>query len=156
MNCSTSGLPVHNQLPGLPKPMSMELVMPSNHHIFCRPLFLLPSIIPRIRVFSNDSPLRIWWPKYWSFSMNISPSNKHPRVISFRIDWFGILAVQETLKSLLQHHNLKVLILWHSAFFMVQLSYPHTTTGKIIALLPRNNHLNFMTAVTMYSDFGAQ
>ena len=134
MNCSTSGLPVHNQLPGLPKPMSIELVMPSNHHIFCRPLFLLPSIIPRIRVFSNDSPLRIWWPKYWSFSMNISASNKHPRVISFRMDWLDLLAVQGTLKSLLQHHSSKALILQCSAFFIIQLSPPYMNTGKTIAL----------------------
>ena len=133
MNCSTSGLPVHNQLPGLPKPMSIELVMPSNHHIFCRPLFLLPSIIPRIRVFSNDSPLRIWWPKYWSFSMNISPSNKHPGVISFRMDWLDLLAVQGTLKSLLQHHSSKALILQRSAFFIIQLSPPYMNTGKTIA-----------------------
>ena len=117
-----------------PKPMSMELVMPSNHHIFCRPLFLLPSIIPRIRVFSNDSPLRIWWPKYWSFSMNISPSNKHPGVISFRMDWLDLLAVQGTLKSLLQHHSSKALILQRSAFFIIQLSHPYTSTGKIMAL----------------------
>ena len=116
------------------KLMSIELVMPSNHHIFCRPLFLLPSIIPRIRVFSNDSPLRIWWPKYWSFSMNISPSNKHPRVISFRMDWLDLLAVQGTLKSLLQHHSSKALILQCSAFFIIQLSPPYMNTGKTIAL----------------------
>ena len=108
--------------------------MPSNHHIFCRPLFLLPSIIPRIRVFSNDSPLRIWWPKYWSFSMNISPSNKHPGVISFRMDWLDLLAVQGTLKSLLQHHSSKALILQRSAFFIIQLSPPYMNTGKTIAL----------------------
>ena len=107
MNCSTSGLPVHHKLPSLPKTMSIELMMPSNHLILCHPLFLLPSIFPGIRVFSNDSPLRIRWPMYWSFSVNISPSNEHPGPISFRMDWLDLLAVQGTLKSLLQHHSQK-------------------------------------------------
>ena len=101
MNCSTSGLPVHNQLPSLPKPMSIETVMASYHHILCHPLFLLPSIFPSIRVFPNDSPLCVRWPKYWSFSINISPSNEHRGLISFRMDWLDLLEVQGTLKSLL-------------------------------------------------------
>ena len=99
MNHSTPGLPVHHQLPSPPKPMSIELVMPSNHLILCRPLLLLPSIFPSIRVFSNKSALRIRWPKYWNFSFNISPSNEHPRLISFRMDWLDLLAVQRTLKK---------------------------------------------------------
>ena len=115
-----------------PKLMSIELVMPSNHLILCRPL-LLPSIFPSIRVFSNESALRIRWPKYWSFSFNISPSNEHPGLI-FRINWLHLLAVQGTLKSLLQHHSSKASILQHSAFLIVQLSHPYMTTGKIIAL----------------------
>ena len=117
-----------------PKPMSIELVMPSNNLILCRPLLLLPSIFPRIRVFSNESALHIRWPKYWSFSFNISPSNEHPGLISFRTDWLDLLAVQGTLKSLLQHHSSKASILWHSAFFIVQLSHSYMTTGKTIAL----------------------
>ena len=118
----------------LPKLMFIELVMPSNHLILCYPLFLLPSIFPSIRVFSNKSALRIRWPKYWSFSLNISPSNEHPGLISFRMNWLDLLAVQGTLKSLLQHHSSKASILWHSAFFIVQLSHPYMTTGKTIAL----------------------
>ena len=114
--------------------MSIELVMPSNHLILCRPLLLLPSIFPSIRVFSNESALRIRWPKYWSFSFNISPSNEHPGLISFRMDWLDLLAFQGTLKSLLQHHNSKASILPCSAFFTVQLSHPYMTTGEIIAL----------------------
>ena len=114
--------------------MSIELVMPSNHLILCCPLLLLPSTFPSIRVFTNVSALRIRWPKYWSFSFSISPSNEYSELISFRIDWFDILAVQGILKSLLQHHSLKASILWLSAFFMVQLSHPHMTTGKTIAL----------------------
>ena len=114
--------------------MSIELVMPSNNLILCRPLLLLPSIFPRIRVFSNESALHIRWPKYWSFSFNISPSNEHPGLISFRTDWLDLLAVQGTLKSLLQHHSSKASILWHSAFFIVQLSHSYMTTGKTIAL----------------------
>ena len=108
--------------------------MPSNHLILCRPLLLTPSIFPSIRVFSNESPLRIRWPNYWSFSFNISPSNEHPRLISFRMDWLDLLAVQGTLKSLLQHHSSKASILQRSAFFMVQLSHPYMTTGKTIDL----------------------
>ena len=108
--------------------------MPSNHLILCHPLLLLPSIFPSIRVFSNESDLCIRWPKYWSFSFSISPSNKHPELISFRMDWLDLLAVQGTLKSLLQHHSSKASILWRSAFFMVQLSHPYLTTGKTIAL----------------------
>ena len=114
--------------------MSIELVMPSNHLLLCRPLLLLPSIFPNIRAFSNESALRIRWPKYWSFSFNISPSNEHPRLISFRIDWLDLLAVQGTLKSLLQHHSSKASILQRSAFLIVQLSHPYMTTGKTIAL----------------------
>src|SRR5574337_118852 len=117
--------------------MSIELVMPSNHLILCPHLLLLPSIFPSIRVFSNESALCIRWPKYWSFSFNISPSNEHSGLISFRIDWFDLLAVQGTLKSLLQHHSSKASILWHSAFSMVQLSHPYMTTGKTIALIRR-------------------
>ena len=108
----------------LPKLMSIESVMPSNHLILCRPLPPPPSIFPSIRVFSNESALRIRWPKYQSFSFNISPSNEHPGLISFRMDWLDLLAVQETLKSLLHHHSSKASILWSSAFFIVQLSYP--------------------------------
>ena len=114
--------------------MSTELVMPSNHVILCRPLLLLPSIPPSIRVFSNESALRIRWAKYWSFSFNISPSNEHPGLISFRMDWLDLLAVQGTLKSLLQHHSSKASVLQHSAFFTVQLSHPYMTTGKTIPL----------------------
>ena len=114
-----------------PKPMSIESVMPSNHLILCRPLLLLPSIFPGITVFSNESALRIRWPKYWSFSFNISPSNEHAGLISFRMDWWDLLAVQGTLKSLLQHHSLKTSILQCSAFFIVQHTHPYMTTGKI-------------------------
>ena len=117
-----------------PKPMSIESVMRSNHLILCRPLLLLPSIFPCIRVFSNESALHIKWPKYWSFSFSISPSNEHPGQISFRIDWLDLLAVQGTLKSLLQHHSSKASILLCSAFFILQLSHPYMTTGKTIAL----------------------
>ena len=153
--------------------------MPSNHLILCRPLLLLPSIFPTVRVFSNESALGIRWPKYWSFSFNICPSNEHPGLISFRMDWLDLLAVQGTLKSLLQQHSSKASIL-HSAFFIVQLSHPYMTTGKTIALtrqtfvdkvmsflfnmlprliitfLPSSKRLNFMAAVTICSDFGAQ
>ncbi|CAN0462389.1 unnamed protein product [Rangifer tarandus platyrhynchus] len=114
--------------------MSIESVMPFNHLILCRPLLLLPSIFPSFRVFSNESALRIRWPKYWSFSFNISPSNEHPGLICFRLDWLDLLAVQGTLKSLLQHHSSKASILRRSAFFIVQLSHPYMTTGKTIAL----------------------
>ena len=114
--------------------MSTESVMPSTHLILCRPLFLMPSIFPSIRVFSNESVLCIRWPKYWSFSFSISPSNEYSGLISFRMDWLNLLAVQGTLKSLLQHHSSKASILQHSAFFIVQLSHPYMTTGKTIAL----------------------
>ena len=114
--------------------MSIESVMPSNHLIFCRPLLLLPSVFLSIRVFSNESPLRIRWPKYWSFSFSISPSNEHSGLTTFRMDWLDLLAVQGTLKSLLQHHSSKASILQHPAFFILQLSHPYMTTGKTIAL----------------------
>ena len=116
------------------KLMPIELVMPSNHLVLCYPLLLLPSIFPSIRVFSNESALCIRRPKYWSLSYSISPSNEYAGLISFRIDWFDLLSVQRTLKSLLQHHSLKASILRHSAFFMVQLSHPYMTTGKTLAL----------------------
>ena len=159
--------------------MSFKSVMPFNYLILCHPL-LLPSVFPSIRVFSNESVLRIRWPKYWSFSFSISPSNEYSRLISFRIDLFNLLAVQGTLKSLLQHHSSKASILWCSAFLMVQFSHLYMTTGKIIALtrwtfvgkvmsqlfnmlsrllkafLPRSKCLNFMAAITICSDFGAQ
>ena len=114
--------------------MSIKSVMPSNHLIVCRPLLLLPSIFPSIRVFSDESALRIRWPKYWSFSFNISPSNKYSGLISFRMDWLDLLAIQRTLKSLLQHHNSKASVLQCSAFFPVQLSHPYMTIAKTIAL----------------------
>ena len=116
------------------KLMSIESVMPSNHLILCRPLLLLPSVFPSIRVFSKESVLGIRWPKYWSFSFSISPSNEYSGLISFRMDWLDLLAVQGTLKSLLQHHSSKASILWCSAFFIVQLSHPYMTTGKTMAL----------------------
>ena len=116
------------------KLMSIELVTPSNHLNFCRPLFLLPLIFPSIRVFSDESALHIRWPKYWSFSLSISPSNEHPGLISFMMDWLDLLVVQRTLKSLLQHHSSKASILQHSTFFTVQLSHPYVTTGETIAL----------------------
>ena len=161
------------------KLMSIESVMPSDHLILCHPLLLLSPIPPSIRVFSNESALRIRWPKYRSFSVSISPSNEHPGLISFRMDWLDLLAVQGTLKSLLQHHSSKASILWCSAFFIVQLSHPSMTTGKtiastrwtfvdkvmsllfnmlfrlVIAFLPRSKCLSFMAAVTICSDFGA-
>ena len=168
------------------KLMFIESGMPSNHLILCHPPLLLPSIFPSIRVFSNESALRISifpsvWPKYWRFSFNISPSNEQPGLISFRMDWLDLLAVQGTLKSLLQHHSSKTSILLHSAFFIVQLSHPYMTAGKTIALtrwifvgqvmsllfnmlsglvitfLPRSRRLlNFMAAITICSDLGAQ
>ena len=114
--------------------MSIESVMPSSYLILCRPLLLPPSIFPSIRVFSDESALHIRWPKYWSFGFSISPSNEYPRMISFRMDWLGLLAVQGTLKSLLQHRHSKASVLRHSAFFTVQLLHPYMTTGKTIAL----------------------
>ena len=161
----------------LPKPMAIESVMPSNHLILCRPLLLLPSILPSIRVFSNESAVHIRWPKYWSFRFNIRPSNEYSGLISFRMDWLDLLAVQETLKSLLQHLSSKASILQSSTFFTVQLSHQYMTTGKTIALtrwtfvvkvisllfntlsrfvrafLPRSECLNFMAAVTIHNDF---
>ena len=117
-----------------PKLMTIELVMPSNHLILCCPRLLLPSIFPNIRVFSNESALHIRWPKYWSFSFNISPSKEHPGLISLRMDWLDLFAVQRTLQCLLQHHSSKASILRCSAFFIVQLAHPYMTTGKTIAL----------------------
>ena len=186
--CMTLCDPMNHRMPGsrsitsswrLPKLMSIESVMSSNHFILCGPLLLLPSTFPSIRVFSNESALHIRCPKYWSFSFNISPSNEHPGLISFRRDWLDFLAVQGTLKSLLQHHSSKAPILRCSAFFIVQLSHPYMTTGKTIALtrqtfvdkvmcLPFNMlsrlvitfflrsklSFNFMAAITIYSDFG--
>ena len=163
----------------LPKFMSIESVMPSNHLILCYLLLLLPSVSPNIRVFSNESAFRRRWPKYWSFSFNISSSSEHPGLVSFRMDWLDLLAVQGTLKSLLQHHSSKASILQHSAIFIVQLSHPYMTTGKTIALtrwtcvgkvmsllfnmlsrlvitlLPRSKQasFNFMASVTICGDF---
>ena len=146
MDCSLPGSSIHGifqarvlewgaiafstNFQSLLKLMSIESVMLSNHLILCHPLPFLPSVFPSIRVFSNESVLHIRWPKYWSFSFNISPSSEYSGLISFRFDWFDLLAVQGTLKSLLQHHNSKTSILWCSAFFMVQLSYPYMTTGS--------------------------
>ena len=137
MDCSTPGLRSITNSRSLLKLMSVELVMSSNHLILCRPLLLLPSIFPSIRVFSNESALHIRWPKYWSFSFNISPFDEHPGLISFRMDWLDLLAVQGILKSLLQYHSSKTSILWRSAFFVVQLSHPYMTTGKTIVLTRR-------------------
>ena len=135
MDCSTPGLPVHHQLPEFTQTlMYIESVMPSNHLILCHPLLFLPSIFLRFRVFSSESILRIRWPKYWSFSFSISLSNEYSALISFRIDWFDLLAVQGTLRSLLLHHSSKASVLQHLAFFMAQLSHPYMTTGKTIAL----------------------
>ena len=134
MDCSMPGFPVHHQLLEFTKPMSIESVMPSNHLILCHPLLLTPSIFPSIRVFSNESVLHIRGPKYWSFSFNISPSNEYSGLISFRMDWLDLLAAQGTLKSPLQHHSSKASILWHSVFFIVQLSHLYITTGTTIAL----------------------
>ena len=131
------GIPVHHQLPESTQLMSIESVMPSNHLILCYPLLLLLSIFPSIRIISNESVLRIRWPKYWSFSFSISPSNEYLGLVSFRMDWLYLLAVQGTLKSLFQHHSSKASILWHSAFFIVQLSHPYMTTAKTIALTRR-------------------
>ena len=174
-----SRLPCPSPTPGL-KLMSIDPMMPSNHLILCHPLHLLPSIFPSIRVFSNESVLHIRWPKYWSFTFSINPSNEYSGLISFRMDWLDFLAVQGTLKSLLQHHSSKASIFWCSPFFAVQLSYPCMTTGKTVALtrqtfagkvmsllfnmlsrlvitfLPKSKSFNFMAAITICSDFGAQ
>ena len=131
---SRPGFPVHHQLWSLLKLMSIESVMPPNHFILYCSLLLLPSIFPSIRVFSNESVLHIRWPKYWHFSFSISPSNEYSELVSFRMDWLDLLTVQGTLKSLLPHHSSKASILWHSAFFIVQLSHPDMTTGKTTAL----------------------
>ena len=185
-SCLTFCNPVDYITPGFPvlhhllKLMSIESVTPSNHLILCHPLFLGPSVFPSIRVFSNELDLRIRWPKYWSFSLSISLSSEYSGLISFRIDWFDLLAVRGTLKSLLQHHSLKASILRRSAFFMVQLSHPYMSIGKtipltrwafvgkgmsllfnmlsrlVIAFLPRSKCLTFMAVVTICSDFGAQ
>ena len=133
MNCSTPGLPVHHQLPEFTQTHVRWVSDAIQHLILYHPL-LPPSIFPSIRVFSNESALRIRWPKYWSFSFNISLSNEHPGLITFRMDWLDLLAVQGTLKSLLQHHSSKASILWCSAFFIVQLSHPYMPTGITIAL----------------------
>ena len=137
MDCSTPGFPVLHHLPELAQLMSIELVMPSIHLILCCPLLLLPSLFPSIRAFSNESALHIRWPKIWSFHFNTTPFNAYSGLISFRIDWFDLLAVQGTLKHLLQQHSLKASVLPHSNFFIVQLSHPHMTTGKTIALTRR-------------------
>ena len=134
MNRSTLGLPVHHEFPQFTQTHAIEPVMPSSHLILGRTLLLLPPVPPTIRVFSNESTLHMRWPKYWSFSPSISPSNEHSGLISSRMDWLDLLAVQGTLKSLLQHHSSKASILLHSAFFTVQLSHPYMTTGKTIAL----------------------
>ena len=134
MNCSMPGLLCITNSQSSLKLMSIKSVMPSSHLILCHPLLLLPLIPPSIRVFSSESTLCMRWPKYWSFSFSIRPSNEHPGQISFRIDWLDLLAVQGTLKSLLQHHSSKTSFLWCSAFFIVQLSHPYMTTGKTIAL----------------------
>ena len=133
MNHSMPGLPVHHQLSEFPQKF-IKSVMPSSHLILCRPLLLLPPIPPSIRVFSNESALCMRWPKYWSFSFSISPSNEHPGLIAFRMDWLDLLEVQRILKSLLHYHSSKASIFWHSVFFTVQLSHPYMTTGKTIAL----------------------
>ena len=135
MDCSMSALIISQSLLKL---MSIESVMPSSHLILCHPLLLLPSIFPSIRVFSNESTLRMRWPKYWSFSFSFSISNEYSGLISFRMDWLDLPAVQGTLKSLLQRHSSKVSVLQHSAFFIIQLSYPYMTTGKTIALTTRS------------------
>ena len=137
MNRSTPGLPVHHQLPEFTQTHVQKSVMPSSHLILCRPLFLLPPNPPSIRVFSNESTLRMRWPMYWSFSFSIIPFKEVPRLISFRMDWLDLLAVQGTLKSPLQHHSSKASVLQRSAFFTVQLSHPYMTNGKTIALTRR-------------------
>ena len=134
MDCSTPGFPVHHQLPELAQTHVIKSVMPSNHLLLYRPLLLLPSIFPSIRVFFKESVLHVRWPNYWSFSFSISPSKEYSGLISFNIDWLDLLAIQGTLKSLLQHHSSKASIIRYSTFFTVQLSHPYMTTGKNIAL----------------------
>ena len=152
MDCRTPGFPVLHYFPDLLKLMSIESVMPSNHLILCCPLLLLPSIFPSIRVFSNKLALCIRWPKYWSFCFSISPSNEYSGLISFKTDWLDLFAVQGTLKSLLQHHILKVSVLRHSAFFMVQLSHPYVTTGKTKASTIDMSKLCQQRGVSVFSD----
>ena len=135
MNCSMQSSQSFTVTWSLHKLTSTESVMPSNHVILCHPFLLPPSIFPSITVFSNESVIHIRWPKYWSFSFNISPSSEHSGLMSFRMDWLDLLAVQGTLKSPLQWHSSKTSILWHSAFFIVQLSHPYMTTGKTIAYI---------------------
>ena len=139
MNRSIPGLPVHHQLPEFTQTRVYRVAMPSSHLILGRPLLLLSPIPPSIKVFSNESTLHMRWPKYWSFSFSIIPSKEIPGLISFRMDWLDLLAVQGTLKSLLQHRSSKASILWHSAFFTVQVSHPYMTTGKTIALTRRTS-----------------
>ena len=134
IDCNMPGFPVLHHLPEFAQVQVIELVMPSNHLILCRPLFCLPSIFPIPRVFSNELALCIRWPKYWSFGFSISPFNEYSGLVSFRVDWFDLLAVQVTLKSLLQYHSSKASILQHSAFFIVQISHPYMTIGKTISL----------------------
>ena len=154
MDCSTPGFPVHHQLLELTQTMSIESVMPSNHLILWHPLLLLPSVFPSIRVFCSESTLCIRWPKYWRFSFSISPSNEYSGLISFRIDWFDLSAVRGTLKSLLQCHNSKALVLQCSVFFMVQLSHLYMTTGKTIALTRQNFVSKMMSLLfNMMSSF---
>ena len=141
INCSMKASPSITNSWSLFKLMSIDSVMPSSHLILCCPLLLLPPIPSSLRVFSNESTLHMRWPKYWSFSFSISPSNEHPGLISIRMDWLDLLAVQGTLKSLLQHHSSKASILQHSAFFTVQLSYPYMITGKTTALVNRWYHI---------------
>ena len=144
-------LPCPSQPPEPIKLMSIALVMPSNHLILCRPFLLLPSIFPSIRAFSSESVLLIRWPKYWSFNFSLSPSKEYSGLISFRMDWLGLLTVQGTLKSLLQHHSSKTSILRHSAFFIVQLSRPYMTTGKTIALTRRTLAGKVMSLLLKYA-----
>ena len=146
MDCSTPGFPVHHQLLSLLKLMSIESVMPSNHLILCHLLLLLPLIFPSIGVFSNELALHIRWPKYWSFSFCISPSNECSGLISFRMDWLDLPSVQGTLKSLLQHHSSKASILRRSAFFMVQLSHPYMTTITLFHLSPQNKSSRYRSS----------
>ena len=187
MDCRTPSLPFHHQASlsitnsqSLLRLVSIESVMPSNHLILCCPFHLPPTVFPSIRVFSNEAFLRMRWQNYWSFSFSIIPSIEQPGLISCRMDWLDLLAVQGTLRGLLQHHSSKASVLWHSAFFIAQLSHPYMTAGKTIALtrwtfvgetmsllfnmlsrsvitfLPRSKHLLiFMATVTIYSDFGA-
>ena len=153
MDCSTPDFPVPHYLPELTQTPVHWVVMPSNHVILCCPLLILPSIFPSIRLFSNESALRIRWPKCWSFSFSISPSNEYAGLIFFRMDWLDLLTVQGTLKSLLQHHSLKASILWYLVFFMVQLSHPYMTTGKTIAFLTIQTFVGKVTSLLFNTLF---